>query len=72
MLGYRALVASIPHSTSAVALKDCTVYLISWWAFGQQLSVNPGFNNSLLQLLAAALGGHWPKASVGQPNKASK
>ena len=56
VLGHRALVAGAPHATSAVALSDCTVCLISRRAFGQQLSANPLFSSALLQMLATALG----------------
>jgi CRP-like cAMP-binding protein len=56
VLGYRALVAEMAHTTSAVALSDCTVCLIPKRLVGQQLSGNALFSSAMLQLLAASLG----------------
>ncbi len=55
VLGYRALVADTPHTTSAVALSDCTVCLIPRLVLSVQMGSNPQFSSALLHLLAEAL-----------------
>jgi CRP-like cAMP-binding protein len=56
VLGYRALVADAAHTTSAVALSDCTVCLIPKRLVGQQLSSNAVFSSAMMQVLATSLG----------------
>ncbi|AMR27716.1 hypothetical protein A0257_11825 [Hymenobacter psoromatis] len=55
VLGYRALVAGTPHTTSAVALSDCTVCLIPKPVLSVRMGNNQQFNSGLLHLLADAL-----------------
>lgn len=55
VLGYRALVADTPHTTSAVALSDCLVCLIPKRMLSVQMGSNPQFSSALLHLLAEAL-----------------
>ncbi|GAA4503457.1 Crp/Fnr family transcriptional regulator [Hymenobacter ginsengisoli] len=56
VLGYRALVAGSVHATSAIALTDCIVCLISKSVIAHQIEANAHFSGALLQLLAANLG----------------
>lgn len=56
VLGYRALVAGDMHTTSAIALSDCTVCLIPKHVISPQLHTNLPFSGAMLQLLAANLG----------------
>jgi len=56
MLGYRGLVTGTLHSTSAIALDDCTVCLVRKQDFFQEMSDNSDFSAGLIQLLSKTLG----------------
>ncbi|RZK28213.1 MAG: Crp/Fnr family transcriptional regulator [Hymenobacter sp.] len=56
VLGYRALVAGSVHTTSAVALSDCTVCLIPKHVISPQLNSSLSLSSAMLQLLANNLG----------------
>ena len=56
VLGLRALVMSNRYSNSAVALDDCVVCFVPRPDFPHLLQSNPQFANSLMRLLAGALG----------------
>ena len=52
MLGYRAVFAGEEYSATATALEDCEVCMLSKERFFELMEKNPGFNRSILQLLA--------------------
>jgi CRP-like cAMP-binding protein len=56
VLGYRALVAGSVHTTSAIALSDCSVCLIPKHVINPQIAGNLPLSNAMLQLLASSLG----------------
>jgi len=56
VLGFRALLAGGPYSTSAVALDDCVVCFVPRPDFLRLVQSNQQFANSLMQLLANNLG----------------
>lgn len=56
VLGFRSLLTSNRYSTSAVALEDCVVCFVPRADFLRLVQSNMQFANSLMQLLASALG----------------
>ena len=56
LIGWRALLAGSPYTTSAVALEECTVCFIPRLDFIGLLQANKQFSNTLLHLMATILG----------------
>ncbi|MBX0291512.1 Crp/Fnr family transcriptional regulator [Hymenobacter sp. HSC-4F20] len=56
VLGYRSLMMGGTYSTAATALTDCVVCLVPRTDFFSIINQNPQFSQSLLRLLAQALG----------------
>ena len=56
LIGWRALLAGGTHSSSAVALDDCTVCFLPRVEFVSLIQANKQFSNNLLHLMASIIG----------------